>query len=530
MTDRWERVGRLFEQALAVPADARESVIAAAAEPDDVKDEVRSLLGSHDSADGFLDALPTIDADPDAEASALLPEQPLLADGTLVGQYRIERVLGRGGMGVVYQAEDTRLHRRVALKSLIPELSTEERQRERLKQEARAAAALAHPGIATIYALEEIDDQLYIASEYLEGETLRTEMNAARLAPDTLVATALAIARALAAAHERGIVHRDLKPENIIRTTGGVLKILDFGLAQFEESARHLVSHTKLTETGLVAGTPAYMAPEQLLSRQTDFRVDQFAFGVLLYEMSTGIHPFDAPSLSSTIAQILAAEPPPPESTSGLPPEIWTIVARCLQKTPAERFPSTQDIVTLLETAAANLPPRIAATITPMGSAAAALRTPDFALPTPDSALRTPDYALRTNAIFWWRFHQLAAAIAYWTMVWPAWHVRGDLGRGGLVFFFTLLAAIVVASNLRLHLWFSSRVYPEALPEQRTDVAAWIRAADIVFAAALIVAGIVLPEARAGWAALLISFGIGAALAFLIIEPASARAAFPSGD
>ena len=128
--------------------------------------------------------------------------------------------------------------------------------------------------------------------------------------------------------------------------------------------------------------------------------------------------------------------------------------------------------------------------------------------------------------MFWWQFHQSIAALAYWSMVWPAWRIRPDLGRAGLFFFFALLAAIVVASNLRLHLWFSSRVYPQELQARRAEVAPWIRAADIAFVVLLIVAGIALPETRAGWAALVISFGIGSALAFLLIEPATARAAF----
>ena len=131
-------------------------------------------------------------------------------------------------------------------------------------------------------------------------------MRCLRIVPS---APALEIARALAAAHERGIVHRDLKPENVVRTTDGTLKILDFGLAQFQGDSRALVSRTRLTDTGLVAGTPSYMAPEQLLGRTTDFRADQFSFGVLLYELCTGRHPFEGHSLSSVIAQILAAEP-----------------------------------------------------------------------------------------------------------------------------------------------------------------------------------------------------------------------------
>src|SRR4029453_1786209 len=169
---------------------------------------------------------------------------------------------------------------------------------------------------------------------------LRAEIERGPLPAERAVATALEIARALAAAHERGIVHRDLKPENIVRTSDGSLKILDFGLAQFQGDARHLVSRTRLTDTGLVAGTPSYMAPEQLLGRPNDFRADQFALGVLLYELCTARHPFEGHSLSSVIAQILAAEPRPPRVPDEMPGDVWRIVERSLQKDPEHRFSS----------------------------------------------------------------------------------------------------------------------------------------------------------------------------------------------
>jgi hypothetical protein len=259
------------------------------------------------------------------------------------------------------------------------------------------------------------------------------------------------------------------------------------------------------------------------------------------------------------------------------------VIDRCLEKDSVARFETTADLVSALETLPRLSDPQIVtptqaltaeapSALSPSDSGSA-LRTPDLAprtpdpaprtpdsalrppdsapaLRTPDPALRTPDPALRTpdsapalstpdpalaprtshsaprTPLYWWRFHQFAAALAYWAMVWPAWHVHRSLGRGGLFFFFALLAAVVVAGNLRLHLWFSSRVYPEYLAAQRTDVSRWIRGADIAFAALLIIGGIALPEERAGWAAVLISFGIGSALAFLFIEPATARAAF----
>ena len=177
----------------------------------------------------------------------------------------------------------------MALKALPPHLFRDDRMRARLRQEARAAAALSHPSIATVYALEEIGDQIFIASEYLEGRTLREEMTAGPLRPVARARDRAARSpRALMAAHDRGIVHRDLKPENIIVTPSGGVKILDFGLAQFDVAAQDLASVTRLTDPGVIAGTPPYMAPEQLLGQPTSARTDQFAFGVLLYEMLTG--------------------------------------------------------------------------------------------------------------------------------------------------------------------------------------------------------------------------------------------------
>ena len=198
--DRWQRVGALFDRALATPPPQRQTLVRSSPEPADIQDEVLELLKSHDDSRGFLE--------PPA----------LLADGTTIGAYRIERILGRGGMGVVYLAHDTRLHRAVALKALPPHLFRDDRMRARLRQEARAAAALSHPSIATVYALEEIGDQIFIASEYLDGPTLREELKAGRLGESRALAIARTIAVALQAAHDRGIVHRDLKPENIIVT------------------------------------------------------------------------------------------------------------------------------------------------------------------------------------------------------------------------------------------------------------------------------------------------------------------------
>ena len=521
---RWARIGALFDSAIELPPAQRQALVRSSSEPRDIQDEVLSLLDAHDTADSFLAtaAVPPAPSPPHAARAPREPDAPSArnlpgAPGQL-GHYRIERILGEGGMGIVYLAEDTRLHRIVALKLLSPALAGDQRQRERLRQEARAAAALTHPNIATVYALEEIDDHVAIASEYLDGESLRPQIDRGPLPPARALATAIDIARALVAAHERGIVHRDLKPENVICTRESVLKIVDFGLAQFAGTARELVSMT-LTESGMVAGTPPYMAPEQLLGQPTDFRIDHFAFGVLLYELFTGRHPFGGRSLPSTIARILTVdvEAPPPDSNLRGP--LWDIVRRCLEKDPAARFPSTKELLQAL----------IEVPHAPSASASARAGTQAGYGGTPP---KRPAFESReggpSSSEWWWRFHQLAAATVYWAMVWPVWHVHRWIGRGGLFFFFATLAAVVVSGNLRIHLWFSARVYPQHLAEQRADTHRWIRFADCAFVALLIAGGLMLPEDRAGWAALLISVGIGAAVAFLIIEPATTRAAFRS--
>ena len=239
-------------------------------------------------------------------------------------------------MGVVYLAHDTRLHRAVALKALPPHLFSDDRMRARLRQEARAAAALSHPSIATVYALEEIDDQIFIASEYLEGRDAARRARRRSAAGEPARSTSRAtIAAALQAAHDRGIVHRDLKPENIILHRRTAVKILDFGLAQFDVAAQDLASVTRLTDPGVMAGTPPYMAPEQLLGQPTSARTDQFAFGVLLYEMLTGRHPFGSGALPTTIAESLSAAIPSPTDD---PASLWSIINRAIAEESGRSF------------------------------------------------------------------------------------------------------------------------------------------------------------------------------------------------
>jgi hypothetical protein len=256
------------------------------------------------------------------------------------------------------------------------------------------------------------------------------------------------------------------------------------------------------------------MAPEQLLGGATDSRTDQFSLGVMLYEMTCGRHPFGGSSLPSVIARILAARPEPPPERLAVPDSLWAVIDRCLKKEPAGRFPTTIGLTRALDAVLDELTTGVRGTQHLPSTQHAAPSTQHAALSTQHSA------------VWWWQFHQLAAALLYWLMIWPAWHVHRWIGRGGLLFFLLTLAAVIVAANLRVHLWFSSRIYPDELAQQRREVGAWIRWADWAFAAALAAAGISLGDSRAGWAVLLIAFAVGCVVAFLVIEPATARAAF----
>jgi serine/threonine protein kinase len=467
-TDRWQRVGALFERALSSPAADRATFVRNSGEPPDIQDEVLAMLKSHEVSDGFL-------------------EPPsLLEPGSQVGAYRIERILGRGGMGVVYLAIDTRLQRKVALKSVPPHLFRDPKMHARLKQEARAAAALSHPNIATVYALEEIGGQLFIASEYLEGRNLRHEIDDSSLDTARVLAIAADIAKALGAAHQRGIVHRDLKPENVILTTSGVVKVVDFGLAQFDIAAEDLASVTRLTDPGTMMGTPPYMAPEQLEAKPTSPRTDQFAFGVLLYELMTGRYPFGSGPLPAIILKVLKGELEP----APLDERILAVIKKATEKRPEDRFASMSELLDAL------------------GGG---------------HEVRTITHGTSRR---WWETHQLAVALAYWGMTWPAWQVHRWTGRFGVLLFLGTLVIIIVGAIIRMNLWFTSRTNPSELIEQRANVAQWVRAADILFAVIMTATGLAIADDHTGWGALFISFGIGAAVAFTIIEPATARAAF----
>ncbi len=277
--------------------------------------------------------------------------------GRSLNHYKILGPLGSGGMGEVWLAEDTKLHRRVALKILPAETADDPERRSRFEREARAVAALNHPNIVTIYSVEEAEGVHFITMEAVEGRTLTELIPPAGMGLGRFLDLALPLADAVAAAHEEGIVHRDLKPDNVIVSSKGVLKVLDFGLAKLrgdgasETGALTQMPTTAVTAEGKVVGTVAYMSPEQAEGKKVDARSDVFSLGILLYQMATGEKPFRGDTTLSTLSAILKDAPPPiTDINAALPRDLSRIINRCLGKSPSERFQSAQGLRAELST------------------------------------------------------------------------------------------------------------------------------------------------------------------------------------
>jgi len=523
--ERWQRINELFHAALEEEPDARGTFLQVACGDDsELLAEVESLLSSHSLADEFIE-VPAYES----AADLLQVEDDESLVGQQLGPYKVEKKIGQGGMGVVYLAEDTRLGRTVAIKALPSNLTCDERSRERLRREARAAATVSHPGIATVHSLEEVDDHLYIVYEYVRGRTLREELAEGRLPADLLISTALAIARAVGAAHEQGIIHRDLKPENVIRGPDGRIKVLDLGLAAFESNpVPSGTTGPRLTIPGMLLGTPAYMSPEQLRGEDIDHRADIFAFGVLIYELAAGAHPLAREDPASTIASILEAEPPElheavPESS----PELSRIVMLCLRKDRGERYERTSDLVDDLERL--ERAPRDLDRDLEHGSGEIEHARPEKE--TGPDAFAPPRY----SPLWWWRFHQIVVGIGYYTMLVPLWLVKkwtegGEGAAWGSAIFFVALVPVGVAGILRIHLWFTSRYYPMELSQQRRRAALWIHSADALFVILLLSGAYMIAVPHAATATLLVAFAVGFLIAATMIEPTTSRAAFRGGN
>jgi TolB-like protein len=309
--------------------------------PDTLKfcGECGSSLREHDP-----DGLPT--------RTIAAPVSPFKPDELLAGKYRIIDELGRGGMGIVVRAEDTRLKRTVALKFLSAELMGNSKARERFVQEARAASALEHPNICTIFEIDEAPDgRMFMAMACYEGESLRDRIKRGKLDHTEAISIAVQVARGLAKAHEKGIVHRDIKPGNIFLTHDGQAKILDFGLAK-------LAADIRLTRTGATLGTVAYMSPEQAQGKPVDHRTDIWSHGVMLYEMLTAQLPFGGETEGSIVYSIIHSTARPlRKADPAIPAEIERVVLKALEKNPADRYRTTGDFLRDLEALAEGLKP-----------------------------------------------------------------------------------------------------------------------------------------------------------------------------
>ena len=278
-----------------------------------------------------------------------------LASGMKLGPYEIQSLLGAGGMGEVYRAHDSRLNRTVAIKVLPASFSADRDRLQRFAQEARAAAALNHPNILSIFDIGEEQGAPYVVSELLEGETLRERLRNGPLPIRRVVDYSLQVARGLAAAHDKGIVHRDLKPENLFLTSDNRVKILDFGLAkltgpEINSDSGDAPTMQVATEAGVVMGTAGYMSPEQVRGKSADHRSDLFSFGAILYEMISSKRAFHGETPADTMSAILKEEAPElSETARNVPPGLERIVRHCLEKHPAQRFQSAGDLAFDLE-------------------------------------------------------------------------------------------------------------------------------------------------------------------------------------
>jgi predicted Ser/Thr protein kinase len=482
-SSQWRRVRDLFEQVVDLPGGDVQDWLARQ-EPDPaIVAEVRSLLEHHTVAGDFLNEGVI------GRVSDLLAADTVFEAGAVLGDYEIHKEVGRGGMGRVYLATDRRLGRSVALKVLAPLLARNAAERDRLRQEARAAASLNHPGICTIYAIEEIEDQIVIAAEYIDGHRLREEIGGTTPSPREVVDAARELVAALAAAHARGITHRDLKPENVMRTKTGHLKILDFGLALLEPRDG-MAAAPRITTPGALVGTPAYMSPEQLTNGPIDVRTDLFSLGVTLYEFATGVHPFAADSPMALAARILEGKPQPLSTLRpDLPRQLVVVIERCLQKKPEDRFVSAAEMI--LAIASGDLRP------------------------------------VSQGGIGWWRTHVRATLGLYFAAAAAAWLVRESFHGASELLFVVVALAAAFGGVLRGHLLFTERVHDRArVLGELVRGGTLLTLVDMTIGLGLLVEGLWLTPARPLTGVLVAALGLWFVVARLRIEPGTTDAAF----
>src|SRR5215510_1023343 len=344
--ERWRQVDQLLGAALErAPAERAAFISEACGGDDSLRREVEALLAFEGEAKSFI------------EAPAYAVVAPLIVGddgqsllGKTIGHYQIISLLGKGGMGEVYRARDTKLDRAVALKILSDEMSADRERIRRFSREARAASALNHPNVAHIYEIGEAEGVSFIAMEYVEGQTLASKINGHPLEVGEIVEIGSQIADALDEAHSKEITHRDIKPANVMLNERGQVKVLDLGLAKIarprEQPVASDISTMAKTAPGVVMGTVPYMSPEQALGREVDHRSDLFSLGVALYEMATGRLPFTGENTSQTLDRILHSQPEAMARFNyDAPAELERIVRKCLEKERERRYQSARELL-----------------------------------------------------------------------------------------------------------------------------------------------------------------------------------------
>ncbi|MGH9936587.1 MAG: protein kinase domain-containing protein [Blastocatellia bacterium] len=343
--ERWKQIESLYHAALELPPGQRSAYLDEVCASDEgLRREIVSLLASHEQAGTFMDKPPD-----DVVAGMFAEEQTQSVIGRTLGHYKLQSLLGAGGMGEVYCARDTRLDRDVAVKILPEHLATDAEALRRFEREAKAVAALSYPNILAIHDFGAEQGASYAVMELLEGGTLRARLQPGAIGWREVAEVGSAIAEGLSAAHAKGIIHRDLKPENIFLTSDGQVKILDFGIARVKHvvspDAQTLTTGIETTKQGVVMGTIGYMSPEQVKGARADAPSDIFSLGCVLYEMVSGQRPFAGETGAEVIAAILKEDPPRlTGQAKGIPAEMERLIKHCLEKKPEQRYQSARDL------------------------------------------------------------------------------------------------------------------------------------------------------------------------------------------
>jgi serine/threonine protein kinase len=355
--ERWQQISRIFNAALSLDDEERAAYVEDKCGVDQsLKSEVKKLIAAHGdaTAERFIDGMAVEAAAPLlVNEEDLEPPRQVLTPGQQFGSYEILDALGAGGMGEVYLARDTRLGRTVALKVLAHEISQDQRRMQRFRQEAKVASSLNQPNILTVFEFGEVEGLTFLATELVDGQTLRDYLHGNRLKLGEVLDIGIQVLAALDAAHEAHIVHRDMKPENVmIRRRDSVVKVLDFGLAKvadkksstMKSEASEAATAFKTTP-GTIVGTIRYLSPEQARGGAIDERTDIWSTGVIMYEMVAGVVPFSGVTSSHTIVQILEKDPAPLSKLGNAPPELERIVEKAMAKSPDERYQTAKDML-----------------------------------------------------------------------------------------------------------------------------------------------------------------------------------------